>query len=229
MLNEKQIESLFTFCKKHFVYYYDVQVELVDHLANAVEAEMLADPKNTFDKALEKVHKSFGIMGFAPLVTEKVKLAEKQGRNLFWKLFKEHLRWPKILLLFLIFSIAFTLFTIEPNLFGIFYISVMIACCLLEMYGNIKTRKEISSNGKRFLIAEFSHNSTAFSILFYFFVFPNIFDKDFGYRSYSTVHILLLSIIIGVSVITAIVNIQILSTLKNKLKQDYPEVFAAAE
>ena len=48
MLNKKEIESLFTFCKKHFVYYYDVQVDLVDHLANAVEAELLVDPKNYF-------------------------------------------------------------------------------------------------------------------------------------------------------------------------------------
>lgn len=55
MLTNEQIQSLFTFCEKHFVKYYDVQVELVDHLANAVELEMQTNPKYSFERALEKV------------------------------------------------------------------------------------------------------------------------------------------------------------------------------
>jgi hypothetical protein len=43
LLNTWQIDYLFAFCKKHYVHHYDVQVELVDHLANAVEDEMKKD------------------------------------------------------------------------------------------------------------------------------------------------------------------------------------------
>jgi hypothetical protein len=48
MLSQEQLQELFSFCEKHFVQYYDVQVELVDHLANAIEAEMAANPKRSF-------------------------------------------------------------------------------------------------------------------------------------------------------------------------------------
>jgi len=36
-LTESQIEQLFTFTQKHYVDWYDVQTELVDHLANGIE------------------------------------------------------------------------------------------------------------------------------------------------------------------------------------------------
>ncbi len=86
MLNDKQISYLFTFCQRHFVQYYDVQVELVDHLANAVEEEIENDPKLSFEKTVNKVHRSFGVMGFAPLVAEKQKLAKKQSKKLFFEI-----------------------------------------------------------------------------------------------------------------------------------------------
>ena len=37
-LNESHIESLYQFTRDHFVEYYDLQTELVDHLANSIEA-----------------------------------------------------------------------------------------------------------------------------------------------------------------------------------------------
>jgi hypothetical protein len=48
--------------------YYDLQVELADHLANAIEEQMSSNRNLSFQKALENVHQSFGISGFAPLV-----------------------------------------------------------------------------------------------------------------------------------------------------------------
>ena len=36
-LTEEQIHELYKFTKKHYVEHYDVQTELVDHLANDIE------------------------------------------------------------------------------------------------------------------------------------------------------------------------------------------------
>ena len=36
-LTENQIDELYKFTRKHYVYHYDVQTELVDHLANDIE------------------------------------------------------------------------------------------------------------------------------------------------------------------------------------------------
>ncbi|HSN08274.1 MAG TPA: hypothetical protein VLS85_04505 [Hanamia sp.] len=228
MLSTKQIDQLFEFCKKHFVPYYDVQVELVDHLANAIEEQMSSNPNLSFQKALENVHQSFGVSGFAPLVAEKRKMAEKQGRSLFWELFKKHFGWPKILLFLLIVSFAFTLFSLNPFLFQIFYISVVIGCLMLVAYGSVKKRKKILSTGKRFLVAEFSHGSSFFLFLFYIIMFPNIFDKDFPPTLHGNFSILFSSIVIGILVITAIVDLQVLASLNDKLKKEYPQVFVKA-
>ena len=36
-LTETHIKELYTFTRQHYVYFYDVQTELVDHLANDIE------------------------------------------------------------------------------------------------------------------------------------------------------------------------------------------------
>ena len=63
-LSSKEIDLLFEFTKKKLVHWYDLQVELVDHLAARIEEEMQADQKLSFEQALEKVYKGFGLFGF---------------------------------------------------------------------------------------------------------------------------------------------------------------------
>jgi len=227
MITHQQKSRLFEFCQKHFVHHYDVQLELEDHLANAIDEQMKNDPSLSFEKALENVYESFGAAGFAPLVSEKRKSVERQGRQLFWKLFKEHFRWPKILLFLIIISLGFTMFSIDSDLYRIFYISVSVACLLAELYGIVKTRKEISSTGKKFLIAEFSQNVPLILLFFYCFIFPDAFETDFPPTSHAYFSILFLNILIGIVVLITIVNWQVLSSLTSDLRNDYPEVFAA--
>jgi hypothetical protein len=47
-LSTQQIDQLYTFTRQHFVEWYDLQSELVDHLANAIEQEWKQNPNRTF-------------------------------------------------------------------------------------------------------------------------------------------------------------------------------------
>ena len=47
-VNETEIEKLYAFTGQHYVAYYDVQTELVDHLANAIEAQWAINPAISF-------------------------------------------------------------------------------------------------------------------------------------------------------------------------------------
>ena len=49
---ENQIEKLYKFTRQHFLEWYDVQTELVDHLANGVEQQWDTKPNLSFDEAL---------------------------------------------------------------------------------------------------------------------------------------------------------------------------------
>jgi len=50
-LTEEHIDQLYKFTRKHFVEHYDVQTELVDHLANDIEQIWIDQPKLSFEEA----------------------------------------------------------------------------------------------------------------------------------------------------------------------------------
>ena len=104
-LNEVQIEKLYTFTQKHFVEWYDVQTELVDHLANGIEQQWKEFPSRGFEEALNLEFKKFGIMGFSEVVEQKTKALDCYYRSLIWKYFLNFFKLPQLLLtLFLIFG-----------------------------------------------------------------------------------------------------------------------------
>lgn len=95
-LTAEQIDFLFAFCRKHYVHYYDVQVELVDHLANAIEEKMTKQAQLSFERALDEVYAGFGIRGFVDIVASHTLFVKKQCRKLYWKQFLSYFTWPRI-------------------------------------------------------------------------------------------------------------------------------------
>ena len=60
-LTEEEINQLFAICEKYEVKFYDVQIELVDHIACTIEAKWSTAPQLSFDEALFIVLKQFGV------------------------------------------------------------------------------------------------------------------------------------------------------------------------
>ena len=60
-LTDKEIEQLFAICEKYEVKYYDVQIELVDHIACRIESMWITEPKLSFDESLFIVLEEFGV------------------------------------------------------------------------------------------------------------------------------------------------------------------------
>jgi hypothetical protein len=96
-----QIDQLYTFTRQHYVEWYDLQSELVDHLANAIESEWQENPTLTFDEVLNKEFQKFGVFGFMDVVEEKQKFLNKKYRKLIWKYYTDFFRLPKIIVTFL--------------------------------------------------------------------------------------------------------------------------------
>ena len=70
-LSNEHITQLFKFTRTHYVEWYDLQTELVDHLANDIETIWEENPNLTFDQAKRKAFKKFGIFGFGELIEKK--------------------------------------------------------------------------------------------------------------------------------------------------------------
>jgi hypothetical protein len=97
-LSKSQIDQLFNFTRQHYVEWYDLQSELVDHLANAIETEWEQNPKLTFDEVLNNEFRKFGVFGFMDVVEEKQKGLSKKYSRLIWSYYKEFFRLPKVIL-----------------------------------------------------------------------------------------------------------------------------------
>jgi hypothetical protein len=226
MLTREQIRHLFSFCEKHFVKYYDVQVELVDHLANAIEAEMQADRKTTFERALEKVYRSFGVMGFASVVAEKQRMTEKQSRKLFFRLFKEQFKWPKILTFFLLAAVMFSLFSSGYFLIKWVLGGIIIVSWPIFLFSMLRLQRLINKSGKKFLAINFSWVSSFILMPTYLINFSGLFKETSFLNANLNIEICCISIFLSLYIIAIIAIWQTLSSLKNTLYKNYPEVFS---
>lgn len=106
-LTTEQIDALFAFTKKHLVEHYDVQVELVDHLANAIEAQWTENPNISFEDALQKEYKNFGVFGFSGLVDQKKVALQNHYWAIIKKEFISFFTLPKIILSIVLFYVLF--------------------------------------------------------------------------------------------------------------------------
>jgi SPX domain protein involved in polyphosphate accumulation len=81
-LSAEQIERLYQFTRQHYVEYYDLQTELVDHLANAIEEQWQQNPKLSFEEALQIEFKKFGVFGFMDVVEQRQSALNKKYNKL---------------------------------------------------------------------------------------------------------------------------------------------------
>lgn len=149
MITPQQTEQLFLFTKKKMVHYYDLQVELVDHLANMIEEIMENDPEISFDSALKKAYASFGLFGFAHIVQQKENSLLAKYKKLWWKEMKNQFKWPEIMLSVIILISAWLLVNTFPaQLLGTFFLSAWVLCWIIQ----VRYTKQPAKNGKNLLM-----------------------------------------------------------------------------
>lgn len=166
MLTDEQIQHLFHFCEKHFVREYDVQIELVDHLANAVEEKMRNNKNLSFEKAVEEVHAGFGVLGFAGIVNARTQSLNSQLFKMKKKLFLSYFSWPKAsLTACLLLSLIYIGNLLSDE--GVYYvmratyISLYLFCIFVIAQGGYHIRKQ----KRKLLLTDVGYNQ---SFLFLF-------------------------------------------------------------
>ena len=70
-VSTEQIQQLHTFVRGKRVRYYDLELELVDHLASSIEEQWITNPERTFEQALENSYRTFGVTGFGGIVQSR--------------------------------------------------------------------------------------------------------------------------------------------------------------
>ena len=176
-ITENQIQQLYQFTRQHYVYHYDVQTELVDHLANDIEEIWEENPNLTFEQARDKAFKKFGIFGFMDVVEEKQKQMNKRYWKLLLRFVKEWFQLPKILITILIFLTLF--FLIQLKEFFIFLIITLLVLIVFDVLVNLIISFKIKKIKKRkqplFLLEEMIHKTQRNTFMLLLFNCFNIF------------------------------------------------------
>jgi hypothetical protein len=97
-LTEDQIEELFRFAKRHYVEHYDVQVEIVDHLASVIEEQFRENPNQEFKSILNEAYAGFGAMGLSGFIDSMQQKVSTQSRKMLFEEFFRFFKPPQLLL-----------------------------------------------------------------------------------------------------------------------------------
>lgn len=167
-LTQNQIQDLYPFTRKHFVEWYDLQTELVDHLTNDIEHIWQQEPNLPFQQARDKAFKKFGIFGFGDIIQKKQHQLDKKYWKLCWKYFKEYFKIPKIILTALLIAVTYSLLHFFENKQVFLFTIIGISCVLLmiDLYHKSKqTKKRQKETGKKWMFENQISTLGGFSII----------------------------------------------------------------
>lgn len=153
-LSSEQIQQLFQFCEQQGVKYYDVQVELVDHLAENIEGKINSNSSKFEDELDNAVAEFGGSNEFKKIEKAKEKLLRRQSSKLQWLYILQYFRWPTILATTLVIFFFYYLAYHAPTslmsvLIRICYWSLLVYYMVLNQVDSKRAMREGFSGGYR--------------------------------------------------------------------------------
>lgn len=139
-LNPTQLNTLKSFISKKGVEYIDVQMEVLDHMASAIEDRMNSDQELTFENAIVQTNASFGIFGFSALEDSIVRGMSSKYSTIFWKQFQRFFAFKYVGLVALAFFSVYYAQMLINNYIAVIVCLVTTSLMLLAALVFIKFR-----------------------------------------------------------------------------------------
>lgn len=221
-LNPSQIDHLFTFTRQHYVEYYDLQTELVDHLALAIETQWQEKPKLSFEDALNIEFKKFGVFGFMDVVEKRQAALNKKYNGIIWKHFKVFFTIPKIVFTITLVGLIYMLLkasTYKTDIALVAFGIIILSFWFFIIY--ISNKKSNSATHKKWLLKEIILGRSSICGMIYLplqiiFRSDKLMEHSIGVFGVS---FLLVSLVL----IEYIMVIEIPKKAEEYLKQTYPD------
>lgn len=222
-LTDEHIINLYAFTREHYVEYYDLQSELVDHMANDIEAIMDEIPQLTFDESRDKAFKKFGVFGFMEVVEQRQKAMNKIYMKLLWNYAEDWFRLPQIILTTAIFVGLYALFSTEISDF--MFIACYSILCFWLVFKAIKFKQKIKQQRKAkekiWLLEDLILQNAALGSLLFA---PNILNVVYNFDGLEGHKSLLFAALFTITIIYTYISTIILPKNANfHLEETYPE------
>jgi hypothetical protein len=177
MITDKEIKELFAFVAHKRVRYKDVQIELVDHLATAIEENMLKDTSLTFSQALDNVYGSFGIFGFAKIVEQKERSMMQFWRRRIFSYVKRFYALPRII--GTLGSMVLLFLLLQHQIISVKFIMIITTLCAFLGIVWVMYKNHTLDNIIRDYLYVKSYYSVIGGLVFGFFYMPQLWINDF--------------------------------------------------
>ncbi|PZD79090.1 hypothetical protein [Mesonia sp. K7] len=226
-----QVERLYQFTAQHYVEYYDVQTELVDHLANAIEEQWQENPDKDFEKALYEEFKKFGIFGFMNVVEAREKAMTKKYLKLIFKELLSFLFLPKMIMTFLLITVVCTVFMQVP--YGGYVVTGAVFLILVWQaylaFKNRKARKQaIRANQRKPYLLEHLLETCGASLGLLHFLFQIIIHLPGDFQNFTFWSVVGFSVFMSFVIIIGYVMLFEIPRKQNEiLQQVYPDYHLA--
>jgi len=158
-LSKDQIQELYAFTRKHYVEHYDLQTELVDHLANGIEAQWEEQPERTFKDACLREFRKFGIGGFEKVIRKRQNAMSRKYWKIILRFYAEYFRLPKILLTLGLTVVLAPVFTLIPlayryeSIIGL-YFALVLGLFYIQFKNRANNELEMVKYGKKWVLKD---------------------------------------------------------------------------
>ena len=125
-LNKQQIEEIKNFIHSHGFTHIEVEMEILDHVASAVEAKLEDNPHKSITKAIQEVHAGFGPLGFSIMKDEFRKSFGKHYQSIRRTILKGYLWSKNAWMVLLAIICSYALSTILTNLPPVFNLALLL-------------------------------------------------------------------------------------------------------
>ncbi len=155
-LTLEQINCLFQFTQKHYVEYYDLQLELVDHLACGIEKQWENDESISFEDALNTEFKKFGIFGFSDIVDKRKIELQKKYNKFLKKIVVQHLKRKEYIGILVLSAIVYFIFTlIDAKITFIVGIILFYSLAIFQFFRlQLMFKNKVKEMGRKFVLTE---------------------------------------------------------------------------
>ena len=143
-LNDEQVNYIEKYIQWYDIKYYEIYMEILDHMILSVEAILEEDNTISFKKAVDKAKiEGFGNEGYIGIMEEKVKLANKKFSRDNFKMIKAYFSFPKIVFTCFVAIAYFIFLSLFENPSKANYIAIVIVgfTGLTQMLYSWKYRK----------------------------------------------------------------------------------------
>ena len=202
-LSQSQIQYLDNYVQKSGIKWFDLKIELTDHMIGKTEEILTRIPDLDFEEAVKKAKLTFGSKGFRPIILEKTKQIERQFYKDVFMHFKSFFTIPKIIITVLITLFLFGLYPrlMDKDLFFTSLIGVLFICAILFFFNAYK-RKKLKNNLSLTLshMLQFSTliNSIAIFLHFAYSIFKNDLVKGNNYVFFISIWLVMFLIALSI-------------------------------